>query len=235
MRGTPGSIAGSYSSANPLNTGAWMEAGTATVRPQSLFRAQLAERLHGDYRMAAPNRPILLNPMPDAGVPGTFIISGIYDRYADAVTIYIDGEPVGDAVLGGAENNWEFTYTATLSPGYHTIQATLTEGEYTSALTAVRVVNVRNPDGSHNPAPSPMVYSVYTASISNLDVTIPRPVPAPVSVDIGTGAEGSDGAPAFTPAPEQPEGGNTLLIVLIAAGAVGATVAIVIAVVKRKK
>ena len=138
-----------------------------TVNPGSLFRAQAAVRHTGYYGNALPNRPLLQRPMPDAGVPQTFVISGQHDRDATEVTLFVNGVP-RNVPIGNAANRFEFNYEITLTPGYHTISTTQVVRGLESSPTAQRTVNVRNADGSHNPTPSSFVFNAYTASPSRV-------------------------------------------------------------------
>ena len=134
-----------------------------TVEPISLFRAQAAYNQTGAYWNTVPNRPFLLRPMPDTTVEPNVAISGIHDKFASKVTIYINGKPI-EAPLGNAENDFMFSLTANLTPGYHTIAATQTVNGVVSPLTAQRSVNVRNADGSYNNTPSGFVYNEGNAA-----------------------------------------------------------------------
>ena len=138
-----------------------------TVEPISLYRAQVAYNQTGAYWNTAPNRPFLLRPMPDTTVEPNVAISGIHDKFASQVTIYINGRPI-EAPLGNAANDFMFSLTANLTPGYHTIAATQTVNGIVSPLTAQRSVNVRNADGSYNNTPSGFVFNETNAARQNV-------------------------------------------------------------------
>ena len=138
-----------------------------TVEPISLFRAQVAYNQTGAYWNTVPNRPFLQRPMPDTTVDANVAITGIHDMFATNVTIYINGNPV-EVPLGNVENDFVFSLTANLTPGYHTIAATQTVNGVVSPLTAQRSVNVRNADGSYNNTPSGFVFNETNAARQNV-------------------------------------------------------------------
>ena len=179
--------------------GAHVENLDFRVNPGSLYRAQVAVRETGEYWNAVPNRPLLQRPMPDTWVSDTgFVISGLHDPDAESVSIYINGVFHDYATIGNAGNNWMFTYTAILEPGYHSIATAQTVNDSLSHLTALRFVNVRE-DGVHDDTPTGFVFNRLNAGTQNMieRITTLPPLPPP-----GGGAGGGGGgAPQPTPTP----------------------------------
>ena len=153
-----------------------------TVNPVSLYRAQVAAREGQPFWNAVPSRPLLQRPMPDTWVNQNFVISGIHDKFAEAVTVYINGIP-HNVPLGNEGNLFEFRFAPNLAPGYHSIAASQTIRGVESHLTALRYVNVRGSDNQHNQTPSGFVFTSSNAATQNMlgTPTALPPIPAHIT------------------------------------------------------
>ena len=128
---------------------AYKESQFAPVEPRSLYKAQLAERITGNFRNVRPNAPIISNPRGEEEhklYSNSVSINGLYQKGAEKVTLYIDDEAY-DATL-----NSDLTYTLnlTLEDGTHKLYATQTIGGVESTKTADRFVIVNNPSANED-------------------------------------------------------------------------------------
>ena len=128
---------------------AYKESQFAPVEPRSLYKAQLAERITGNFRNVRPNAPIISNPRGEEEhklYSNSVSINGLYQKGAEKVTLYIDNEAY-DATL-----NSDLTYTLnlTLEDGTHKLYATQTIGGVESTKTADRFVIVNNPSANED-------------------------------------------------------------------------------------
>lgn len=128
------------SSHTPFVGDAYREAESNPVEPRSLYKAQLAQRITGDYRNTRPNAPILLQPRAEEELSGTKMdLNGIYQKGASAVTVYIDDEPY-QAVL--QEEDSTFQLSLSLAQGWHKIYFTQTVDGMESTKSADRFVRL---------------------------------------------------------------------------------------------
>lgn len=124
----------------PFAGDAYREAESNPVEPRSLYKAQLAQRMTGDYRNVRPNAPILLTPRAEEDLTGTVIkLNGIYQKGASAVTVYIDDEP-HQAVLQEDDNTFQLSLP--LSQGWHKVYSTQTVDGLESTKSADRFVKL---------------------------------------------------------------------------------------------
>lgn len=127
-------------SSTPFAGDAYREAESNPVEPRSLYKAQLAQRITGDYRNTRPNAPILLTPRAEEELTGTVMkLNGIYQKGASAVTIYIDDEPY-QAVLQEDDNTFQLSLS--LSQGWHKVYFTQTVDGLESTKSADRFVKL---------------------------------------------------------------------------------------------
>lgn len=134
---------------SPLHGNGYIESAYNPVNPSSLYRAQLSFRLYGDAtKNVAPNAPILEYPMADSVQDSyAFTVSGIRDRNAEKVFVYIDGMKF-EAKLDS--EGYGFSFDAYLQNGYHDVCVTQVAGGIESSRNAVRTVRV-NGSGEFNP------------------------------------------------------------------------------------
>lgn len=139
----------------PFVGDAYREAETTPVEPRSLYKAQLALRLTGDYRNTKPNAPIILTPRSEAHLQSESMeITGIYQLGAEKVTLYVDDQPY-DATLDPNTNT--FKATITLADGYHKIYATQTIDGVEGTKNADRFIKI----GSFEDSTHSYLSSVY--------------------------------------------------------------------------
>ena len=152
---------------------AYKEAQFNPVEPRALYKAQLAERLTGNYKNTRPNAPIISNPRGEEEhklYSNSVSINGLYQKGAEKVTLYIDDEAY-DATL-----NSDLTYTLnlTLEDGTHKLYATQTIGGVESTKTADRFVIVNNPSANEDYLKSGYEYdklhSTLNDNIASYDV-----------------------------------------------------------------
>lgn len=134
---------------SPMYGNGYIESAYNPVNPSSLYRAQLSYRLYGAAtKNVAPNAPILEYPMADSVQDSyAFTVSGIRDRNAEKVFVYIDGTKF-EAKL--ASEGYGFSFEAYLQNGYHDIYVTQVAGGIESAPNATRTVLVDG-SGEFNP------------------------------------------------------------------------------------
>ena len=119
--------------------------------PSSLYRAQLAYRLNGNATAdVAPNAPVLELPMTDSVIEGSALtVSGICDRNAQKVFVYIDGEK-HEATLS-LDGSCKYSIDITKKSGYHDLRVTQVINGVESAPNAARTVLFKH-DGAVNPS-----------------------------------------------------------------------------------
>ena len=133
----------------------YKESVTVPVNPRSLYKAQLSERYTGTYKNARPNAPILVHPSPDKNVISNSVeVSGIYEKGATKVLIYIDNTPY-EATLN--KGDYTFSLTADLDDGTHKIYATQVIDGSEGNKTADRFITVNEENG--NPDYLQSIYS----------------------------------------------------------------------------
>ena len=124
---------------------AYKESPNNPVEPRSLFKAQLAERLTGNFKNVKPNAPIIESPRGEfehASQTNEITIDGIFQKGAEKVTIYIDNEPY-EATLNVTDNT--FTLPVELNNGTHKVYATQTINGVESTKTADRFIVIKKP------------------------------------------------------------------------------------------
>ena len=129
---------------SPMHGNGYIESPYNPVNPSSLYRAQLSYRLYGDAtKNVIPCAPILQYPFVDSTAETrTVTFSGVRDRGADAVYVWIDGEK-HEATLGNDET-CSFTLDIALPNGYHDIYVTQRIGGIESEANATRTVFVQS-------------------------------------------------------------------------------------------
>ena len=146
----------------------YKESVTIPVNPRSLYKAQLSERYTGTIKNARPNAPILVYPMPDKWTDENEIkITGIYEKGATKVIIYIDNNPY-EALLN--TNDYTFELTRTFDDGYHKIYATQVIDGYEGNKTADRFITVN--EGTGNPE---YLQSIYETEKTTMLLNDSRP------------------------------------------------------------
>ncbi len=144
---------------------AYKESGTAPVNPRSLFKAQLALRITGDYRNQKPNAPILTYPKSDELFSSSQIcFYGLYQKGATGVNIYVD-DVKHSAKLDSSQNT--FDYSLNLSDGVHKIYTTQVVDGLESNKSADRFVIIKNQGNYTNTLSSN--YSHKTLSLISQD------------------------------------------------------------------
>ena len=128
----------------------YKESEFAPVEPRSLYKAQLAERITGNFKNVKPNAPAIISPRGEFEqmlIKNKFTIDGIYQKGAEKVTVYIDNQPY-DATLNEKDNT--FSLPVELSDGTHKVYATQTIDGVESTKNADRFIIV-NRISSSNP------------------------------------------------------------------------------------
>lgn len=149
----------------------YKELDSVPVEPRSLFKAQLSLRLNGDYRLTKPNAPIIVTPRAEAAVEnGQFTVSGIYQKGAERVTIYVNDIPY-DAVLDATTNT--FKAVIPFENAYVKVYATQTINGIESTKNADRFISIGNPGDLSLLQPQ---QSIYSTAQTSLLVSDPRPV-----------------------------------------------------------
>ncbi len=131
----------------------YMESPTAPVEPRSLYKAQLAERLTGNFKNVKPNSPVVASPRGDDVLDTNDVsIKGMFEKGAGKVTLYIDNEAY-DAKL----NNTDYTFELNLKldDGVHKIYATQTIDGIESTKNADRFIIVNEENGNKDYLESP--------------------------------------------------------------------------------
>jgi hypothetical protein len=128
----------------------YIESAYNPVNPSSLYRAQLAYRLNGSATVGvAPNAPILELPMADSVIESyTLSVSGICDRNAEKVFVYIDGIKREATVAG--DGSCKYTLEISHTSGYHDICVTQVINGIESDKNATRTVLLKH-DGAVDP------------------------------------------------------------------------------------
>lgn len=116
-----------------------------TVNPQSIFKAQLAERVTGDFNNAKPTTPVIVYPKYDALLTDNFItVAGFCNMGTEKVTVYIDDVPYNVPV----KEDYSYEITVNVKNGVHKIYATRTVGGVEGNKTADRFVTVNRVIGN---------------------------------------------------------------------------------------
>lgn len=131
----------------PFVGDAYREAERTPVEPRSLYKAQLASRITGDYRNVKPNSPIIINPKPEENVD-SIEVYGIYQRGAERVTVYVD-DMATEAVLDAGNNT--FKASVSVPAGWHKIYATQTIDGVEGTKNADRFIKTGTANDSSNP------------------------------------------------------------------------------------
>ncbi len=137
---------------SPMYGNAYVESPYNPVDPSSLYRAQLAFRLTGDAtKNVIPNAPILQYPAADSKLEKqTVEFSGICDRNADKVYVWVDGEKHEAKI--SQNGSYAYSISLELAEGYHEISVTQVAGEMESDHSAARTILVGE-GGSSNQTP----------------------------------------------------------------------------------
>ena len=141
---------------------AYKEAETTPVEPRSLYKAQLAERATGSFKNAKPNAPVIVDPrgeIQEAVKSNDVEITGLYQKGAEKVTVYIDNTPY-EAKLNTKDNM--FSLNVTLKDGTHKVHATQTINGVEGTKCADRFVVVNRLSG----------YADYLSSEYEYDKTV---------------------------------------------------------------
>lgn len=135
---------------SPMYGNGYIESAYNPVNPSSLYRAQLAYRLNGNATAdVAPNAPILELPMADSVIESyTLSVSGICDRNAEKVFVYIDGIKREATVAG--DGSCKYTLEISHTSGYHDICVTQVINGIESDKNATRTVLLKH-DGAVKP------------------------------------------------------------------------------------
>ncbi len=118
---------------------AYKEAEFAPVEPRSLYKAQLALRITGSYKNTKPNSPSISIPRSDISLESNTVnIKGLYQKGADAVTVYIDDIPFTASL-----STYSFNLSKTLDNGIHKIYATQTINGVEGNKSADRFITIK--------------------------------------------------------------------------------------------
>jgi len=121
---------------------AYKESESAPVNPRSLFKAQLALRITGDYRNQKPNAPVLTYPKGDELFSSSNVcFYGLYQKGASGVNIYVD-DVKHTATLDSSKNTFE--HLLSLSDGVHKIYTTQVVDGIESNKSADRFIIIKN-------------------------------------------------------------------------------------------
>ncbi len=130
---------------SPVNGDCYIESPTAPVEPRSLYKAQLAERLTGNFKNAKPNAPVLASPRGDDVLDANDVsFKGLYQKGAEKITIYVDNKAY-EAKLN--DTDYTFELNLKLDDGIHKIYATQTIDGIESTKNADRFIIVKEENG----------------------------------------------------------------------------------------
>ncbi|MBE7019915.1 MAG: hypothetical protein E7411_00575 [Ruminococcaceae bacterium] len=131
---------------SPISGDCYIESPTAPVEPRSLYKAQLAERLTGNFKNTKPNAPVISSPRgEDLLATNNVSIKGMFRKGAEKVTIYIDNKPY-EATLNNSD--YTFILELRLNNGVHKIHATQTIDGIESTKNADRFITVNESKGN---------------------------------------------------------------------------------------
>lgn len=137
----------------------------APVEPRSLYKAQLAERVTGDFRNTRPNAPALTVPRSeDHYETGTVQIEGLYQKGAESVTVYVDNKPYFASL--NQETNM-FSLELSLPDGTHKIYATQTINGMEGTKCADRFIVINQSKGNADYLQSLYVYDLLHPTIND--------------------------------------------------------------------
>ena len=139
---------------SPLHGTGYIESPYNPVNPSSLYKAQLSYRLYGDAtKNVKPAAPILNYPAYDTkSETYSVTFSGVCDKNADKVYVYVNGEKHEANITNKAYN--DYSLTLYLENGYYDISVSQEIGGIESDCNAVRTIlvdskEVFNPDAGN--------------------------------------------------------------------------------------